>query len=299
MNENPLVSIIIPTYNRRHCLGRAIDSVLNQDHGSVEIIVVDDASPDGTADWVAEAYPQVRLIRNPVNRGVAAARNAGLAAGRGEFIAFLDDDDWWDASFLRRQLDLLASRADAVLSYCNFTSVAEDGTSPVLGNARALGPDPVGDFLMGNPIPSLTLALMRREAVQDAGGFREDYRMCEDREFYLRLLRRGAIVYESGQLALKTRSKDSMTVNVKLWVKWTQTLLDEFFSQTESAPYRHMEKQARARWKMRLALGCFRQPGTLPMGLRLAASALRLDAGGALRYMRDRAVYRLNRSKTD
>ena len=129
---------VIPTYNRRDCLGRAIDSVLRQDCGPVELIVVDDASQDGTAKWVAAAYPHIKLIRNPINRGVSASRNAGLAAGGGQFIAFLDDDDWWDEFFLRRHLDLLASRPDAVLSHCDYTSVAPDGVrrKPKLSGGR-------------------------------------------------------------------------------------------------------------------------------------------------------------------
>lgn len=296
MSEAPLFSVVIPTYNRRRCLGRAIDSVLSQDLGPVEIIVVDDASPDGTADWVAASYPGIRLIRNAANRGVSASRNAGLAAGRGRFIAFLDDDDWWDPAFLRRQSGLLASRPDAVLSYCDFTSVAMDGSSPAAVRARDLGDDPLKAFLLGNPIPSLTLNLMRREAAARTGGFREDYPICEDREFYMRLLALGAFVHEPRPLAYKTRSADGMTVNLKRWTAGTQKLLDDFFSREESARYRPLEKQARARWHARLALGCLRRPGMRLQALSMVAAALRLDPRGTARYVLDRLLVRLGRS---
>lgn len=295
MNTPPLVSVVIPTYNRRRCLGRAIDSVLRQEAGPVELIVVDDASPDGTADWVASAYSHVRLIRQPVNRGVSASRNAGLAASHGQFIAFLDDDDWWDGDFLKRHLDLLSARPDAVLSYCDFTSVSDNGGSPAHRACGTLGADPVTAFLMGNPIPSLTLVVIRRAAVNAAHGFREDYAMCEDRDLYLRLLCKGTFVHEPRRLAYKTRSNDSMTLNLRVWVKWTQTLLDDFYAREESRAYRGMERQARARWKARLALGCLRQAGTRLLGLQLVASALRLDARGALAHVLDRALYRINR----
>jgi glycosyltransferase involved in cell wall biosynthesis len=288
MSKPPLVTVVIPTYNRRHCLGRAIDSVLRQDCGPVELIVVDDASPDGSADWMATAYPHIKLIRNPANRGVSASRNAGLAAGGGQFIAFLDDDDWWDEAFLRRHLDLLASRPDAVLSHCDYTSVAPDGGSPKARNSREVGTDPVKTFLMENPIQSLTLAVMRRQALAEERGFREDYAMCEDREMYLRLLRHGAFVHEPRPLAYKTRSTDSVTLNLAHWATWAQNLLDDFFSREESRPYRHLEKQARARWKTRTALMCLRRAGSRRLGLRLAASALKLDARDAARYLVNR-----------
>lgn len=296
MSAGALVSVVIPTYNRRRSLGRAIDAVLSQEHDSLELIVVDDASSDGTADWVAAAYPDVRLIRNPANRGVSAARNAGLAAGRGEFVAFLDDDDWWDPAFLRRHLALLASRPEAILSYCNFTSVAADGGAPLPGTARGAGADPVEDFLMGNPIPSLTLVVMRMAAAKEARGFREDYVMCEDRELYLRLLARGPFIHSPGAWAFKTRSADSMTLNVAVWEAWTQTLLTGFFSSEASAPYRRLERTARARWKARLAMGCFRRLRAWPLGLGLVASALRSDPAGAARYIAERARDRIKRS---
>lgn len=292
MSDVPLVTVVIPTYNRRYCLGRAIDNVLKQDFGPVELIIVDDASPDGTADWVAAAYPGIRLIRNPVNRRVSAARNAGLAAARGRFIAFLDDDDWWDPSFLRRHLDLLRSRPDAVLSYCDFVSVDEEEGSPVTRISGELGADPVMTFLTENPIRSLTLVVLSRLALVEVGGFREDYTMCEDREVYLRLLRRGAFLHKPEPLAYKTRSRNAMTVNLPVWAKWAQTLLDEFFSREDSGPYRHLERKARALWQTRLAIKGLRQPGQRLLGLRLAASALRIDARVAARYVADRVINR-------
>lgn len=292
MSGEPLVTVVIPTYNRRYCLGRAIDSVLKQDCGPVELIVVDDASPDGTADWVAANYPGVRLIRHPVNRRVSASRNSGLAAARARFIAFLDDDDWWDASFLRRHLDLLRSRPDAVLSYCDFVSVAEDEGSPVTRISGELGDDPVETFLMENPIRSLTLLVMSRRALAEAGGFREDYAMCEDRELYLRLLPRGAFLHAPGLLAFKTRSSNSMTIDLPVWSQWAQTLLDEFFSREDSRAYRHLERKARALWQTRLAIKGLRQTGQRLLGLRLAVSALRHDARESARYVADRVIKR-------
>ncbi len=102
------VSVIIPSFNRRHCLPRALDSVLAQTVPALEIIVVDDGSSDGTRSLIASDYPQVTYLWQP-NRGVSAARNAGIEAARGDWLAFLDSDDEWLPSKLELQLALASS----------------------------------------------------------------------------------------------------------------------------------------------------------------------------------------------
>ena len=96
--EQNLVSVInIPTYNRAHLVGKAIDSVLSQDHDAVEVLVVDDGSKDETEAFMARTYgdnPKVRYLRKP-NGGVASARNLGLREAKGAFIGLLDADDEW------------------------------------------------------------------------------------------------------------------------------------------------------------------------------------------------------------
>lgn len=97
MSNAPLVSVIIPAYKAAAFVSKAVDSILAQDHAPIEIIVVDDCSPDDTAGALAPytSTGRVRLIRQERNQGVAAARNAGVRAATGQFIAFLDADDLW------------------------------------------------------------------------------------------------------------------------------------------------------------------------------------------------------------
>ena len=90
-SPSPLVSVIIPCYRQAHFLADALRSAVAQTHRPLEIIVVDDGSPDDVAAVTAQ-FPTVRLVRQP-NRGLAAARNAGLRASSGDYVAFLDDDD--------------------------------------------------------------------------------------------------------------------------------------------------------------------------------------------------------------
>jgi glycosyltransferase involved in cell wall biosynthesis len=105
---SPAVSAIIPAYNRAHTVGRAIQSVLDQTFQDLEIIVVDDGSTDGTKA-IVEAFrdPRIRYLRHERNRGAAAARNTGIRASHGEYLAFLDSDDEWLPHKLEEQIALL------------------------------------------------------------------------------------------------------------------------------------------------------------------------------------------------
>lgn len=116
----PEVSVIIPTYKRAHLVKRAIQSVLRQTFKSFEILVVDDGSADNTKSVVeAIGDERIRYIRHDVNKGLPATRNTGIAAAKGSFIAFLDDDDQWKETKLERQLEAIR-KYDAVL--CGYTS---------------------------------------------------------------------------------------------------------------------------------------------------------------------------------
>ena len=88
------ISVIIPTFNRKHTLQRAIDSVLAQTFKPYEIIIVDDGSKDGTKEWLLQNYPSVQYIHQP-NNGVSSARNKGIQISQGSWIALLDSDDEW------------------------------------------------------------------------------------------------------------------------------------------------------------------------------------------------------------
>lgn len=127
----PLVSIIIPAYNRARFLPETLDSVLGQSVTDIECIVVDDGSTDGTKDIVARFCardPRVRYLRQE-NRGPSAARNYGLAEARGRFIQFLDSDDIIVADKFAKQVKQLDSTRDLALSYCDYRYCSHDDVS--------------------------------------------------------------------------------------------------------------------------------------------------------------------------
>lgn len=117
--RKPLVSVIIPVFNRAHTLRRAIESVRAQEVSAWELIVVDDGSTDGSAD-IPASYGDLRIrtLRHDENRGAAAARNSGVSVARGRYVAFLDSDDEWLPGKLAAQLDALEGRPDAPQALC-------------------------------------------------------------------------------------------------------------------------------------------------------------------------------------
>ena len=111
--ENPLVSVVIPTYNRGWCLNDAVDSVFSQTYGRYELIVVDDGSTDDTKKRLSR-YDDLTVITQH-NRGVSAARNRGIASSKGDLIAFLDSDDLWLPEKLCAQVAFFQANPEALV----------------------------------------------------------------------------------------------------------------------------------------------------------------------------------------
>ncbi|WP_310992295.1 glycosyltransferase family 2 protein [Aequorivita marina] len=122
--KTPLVSIIIPTYNRPRKFQRCLQSVLGQTHTHIEVIVIDDASSN-ILEYTKDA--RVRVIRNAKNLGPGPSRNVGLYHAKGEFIAFLDSDDYWDSAFLEATVAVLVQNPAAAMAYANGYEVDANG----------------------------------------------------------------------------------------------------------------------------------------------------------------------------
>lgn len=240
----PLVSVIIPTYNRGSLIKETIESVLQQTYHNYELIIVDDASTDKTADWIAENYPQLQLIRLSQNLGNAGARNKGLQVAQGDFIAFLDHDDRWLPTYLLTQVATLQSHPTAVLSYCDYFEIREDN-SKYLHNLKpwSIYPDFTYHLLMQNVIHSLSLAVMRKSALLEVGFFNESLRICNDIELYLRFSIIGTIIHLPQALVCKYNHQDNLCHKYWLWYQDLLKVYSIFFSQSFSHPYSHLQGQ--------------------------------------------------------
>jgi glycosyltransferase involved in cell wall biosynthesis len=179
------VSVIIPCFNRRHLLGRAVESVLRQTINDFELVIVDDGSSDGTQEFCAAFEdPRIRYVRHDVNRGASAARNTGLEHSKGEFVAFLDSDDIWLESKLEKQLaafDVGSKRLGVV--YTRFRKIDwhyEPEVRRWQGDIRAR-------ILVNNCVGTASTPMIRRRCFEVSGDFDESLRCSEDWDLWIRM----------------------------------------------------------------------------------------------------------------
>jgi len=175
----PRVSVIIPTYNRARVVSKAIDSVLAQTYRDFEVIVVDDASTDDTAQVLARYGDRIRVIRRQTNGGPGAARNDGIKASEGEFIAFLDSDDLYLPCRLRISVEALDAAPDYGGAYANMLKVAPDGALLTSWLSE-----------VAQEALNTNTATIRRHCFDEVGLFDESLHRFEDVHMWLRLTHR-------------------------------------------------------------------------------------------------------------
>ncbi len=188
--DEPIVSVIIPVYNRESFLGRAIGSVLGQSYGDFELIVVDDGSTDNTPE-VALSFKDSRMIyvRCNENRGVSVARNRGIAISRGKYLAFLDSDDEWLPGKLEKQVRVMnESPPEVGVIYTGYLQLMDKEVteSPFLSVVRITEGNIHEELLRGDFV-LISSALVRREVVKRVGGFDELLLSAEVWDFWLRV----------------------------------------------------------------------------------------------------------------
>lgn len=180
----PLVSVIIPTYDRWPMLREAIASVLDQSYKEFELIVVDDGSKDGTAERLKRYGSDLRVLSQP-RRGVAAARNFGVRSCRGRYLAFLDSDDLWRPKKLEIQVAFMAAHE---IQICQTEEVwIRRG---VRVNPKKRHRKPSGDIFRSSLdlcLVSPSAVMMTRELFERVGGFDEVFTVCEDYDLWLRV----------------------------------------------------------------------------------------------------------------
>ena len=185
----PLVSAIITTCGRPRLVGRAIESVLGQSYGALECIVVNDGSDEATRMVLVEfqrRFPGLRILEVGPQSGLSAARNAGVAAARGELVAFLDDDDVWLKTKIEKQVAVLQSKdAKCGLVYTWFEFRKEDRV--VEARRPALAGRIFGQMIVSQPIGNGSTLLLRTEAVRSVEGFDVTLARGIDGDFIRRL----------------------------------------------------------------------------------------------------------------
>ncbi len=205
INNTPLVSVIIPTFNREIYLLKAIESVANQSYKNIEIIVVDDGSTHIYAESICEKFNNCTYFYKK-NGGLSSARNYGISQAKGEFIAFLDDDDLWLPTKIELQVDVLINNPYYDLVHSKVAIIDEDGN--LTGEFSGASNDKVhkrsghvfwnalGTWVVKSPTP-----LIRKEVFKPDLIFDESIKVGEDIDFYQRLFYRHKVIYVDEPLA--------------------------------------------------------------------------------------------------
>ncbi len=237
-SQKPLVTVIIPTFNRLRWIGECLDSVLNQTYPNVEIIVVDDASSDGTAEWI-KSQPQYETVKVHVqakNGGASIARNTGIEMSQGEFIAFIDSDDLLLPTHVETAVETFQKYPKLGLFCCDSTMIDVDGNvlfdgktwnqtlSEIKNYPIKTGIRPLEDvFMFLNCFPGFTL---RREVFDKLGGFVQEVFPADDCDLMLRVAgsKEFQVFYFHEPLCLR-REHDGQCSGVENSVKTCERIL--------------------------------------------------------------------------
>jgi len=212
----PKISVIMPAYKAVATIGAALQSVRDQTVRVHEVIVVDDGSPDDTAEHVARDFPEFRLLRQ-ANAGPAVARNNGVMAATGDWLAFLDADDVWLADKLERQIPFTEDPKVAVVA------------GRVLGRGNTyFHPTPDFDALWDHNSISTSSVLLRREAFHAVGGMAAHLPPCEDYNLWLRLAGNGwRIVAIDAPVVTYSPTDESLTRNLIRFAEAERICIEE------------------------------------------------------------------------
>ncbi len=195
------VTVVIPTYNRKGLLPRALASVARQIRLPEEVIVVDDGSTDDTEGLIRRQFPDVRYLQQE-NRGVSAARNRGIREAKGEWVAFLDSDDEWLPEKLERQLDALREDSEFLLCHTNEIWIRRGKrVNPMKKHTK------FGGFIFKNCLPLCVISpssvLVHRSLFERVGLFDESLPTCEDYDLWLRITSILPVLYLEEPLIMK------------------------------------------------------------------------------------------------
>jgi glycosyltransferase involved in cell wall biosynthesis len=260
----PSISVVIPAYNASGTIGAAIESATTQTIVPSEIIIIDDMSRDNTCEIVQRyiddtkdaAHIPILLLQQPTNSGPAAARNAGISAAKGEWIAFLDGDDIWRSQRIEQQLLALQEHKKAALICSPTLPLNEDNadlpfneTNSVLYKTLSLA-----DFIFTNPVATSTV-LVTREALKQTGGFDEQFCGPEDYDLWLRIVARYATIKTTEPLSLYRHVPGSLSMDDRTFLPQVIAVLEKAFSKggplEAHAKHKHRayaEKYSSASW---------------------------------------------------
>ncbi len=248
----PTISVVIPAHNSADTIRDCLDSVVSQTHQPKEIIIVDDASQDHTVacieEWQRTSSHELSVICQKENGGPAAARNAGLKAATGEWIAFLDADDAWLPWRLEMQLAMLQQHPDTILLCGQTIGFSDTVTQQYADQANLPSPDvlTLPKMLSHNPVATSTV-FVRRDILTELNGFDTAFRGPEDYDLWLRMVAAGKCLYMPIALSKYRTTVGSLSMDDRTFLPEVLRVLDKAFSPNGVlASYRPLRYRAKA-----------------------------------------------------
>lgn len=308
MVNDSLVSVVIPTYQRATFLERAITSVLAQTYTRWEIIVVDDNDASSAYRRETRSFMEryrddsrISYLEHPENRGGSAARNTGIRAAQGEYVAFLDDDDEWQPTKLAAQLRCfeLSGRATAFV-YTGFEKV-----DTATGERVAVIPSVRGDvyesLLKRNPIGTTSTVMCRKDALLEVGLFDETLPAKQDIDLYIRLAQAYRVDFVSDVLAtFYNHAQERISTSSDAAVRSHEIFYEKYKDRLGAYPEIHsyrliwdgriyltagLEQKARHRFKKALSVKALNPEALLWLGFSYLSDAGRMRVAHLTRYI--------------
>lgn len=243
----PVVTVIIPTYNRAKWLQQALRSVLQQTYDNFEIIVVDDGSTDNTKDVLADLKnPAVRYISHGTNRGAAASRNIGLREAKGEFVGFLDDDDEWLPCKLQKQLDAFRNSPSSVGVVYTGSSIVSARSGKTVHSFVSHSPGHQDIDFLRTVTFNTSVPLIRRSCFHDVGLFDETLPGAQDRDMWIRLARHYAFEFIPEVLVKRYVHGEQITTDLKKKIEAKERIVRKYLDVLSM----HPEVMAQHLWRI-------------------------------------------------
>jgi glycosyltransferase involved in cell wall biosynthesis len=293
-SREPLVSVVIPTFNRADLLREALDSVFAQTHQNLQVIVVDDGSTDHTHAMLETLSDRVETIFQS-HAGVSAARNAGITAARGRYVAFLDSDDLWIPEKVAQQVAFLERQPEVSITYTDANEFKREGLDARTFSEKFPGictpPTLFRSMIERFAIPLTSTTMVRRDFLEDGPRFPPDIQIGEDLGFFLDAIAQGAVfAYLPERLTKRRLHENNISGNHQRRFEQRQKLYGGMLARRPS-PFNREQRDAlrmglrdaeyrvgECRWRdLELAEArahFFRAANVSPRGMRAAAYGL-------------------------
>lgn len=228
--ESPLISVIIPTYNRANFLHQAIESVLAQTYKNWELIIVDDGSTDNTSELVRKFTDKRIIYLYQENRGASAARNKGIQKAKGEYIAFLDSDDAWLSRKIEKQLDIFKiSRFNPGVVCAGVQYIDYNGTPQNQKKLPKYRGNIFKQLLRKNIAGIGSTMLVKRECFEKCGLFDENLPSRVDLDILIRISRHFTVDYMPEVLTLERIHEERITADIEKQIEGRELLLEKIY----------------------------------------------------------------------